>query len=112
MQNGIACNECQYSAVDKRVMKKHFIKHERLKASKNVTECNVQLIFKGDLQKYIQIEDEESKEMNNDEGNEFHKTLGLKIEVIARKRNTSESNDQEDLRLMTTFIAKYEGILV
>jgi len=60
MQNGIACNECQYSAVDKRVMKKHFIKHERLKASKNVTECNVQLIFKGDLQKYIQIK-------NNDE---------------------------------------------
>ena len=61
MVKGRRCNECQYSARGRKVMKNHFsTKHRGMKMLKHSEECKIQLMFKDDLQKYIQIE-------NNDE---------------------------------------------
>jgi hypothetical protein len=66
---------------------------------------DVQLPFKGGLQKYIQIEEDEEIEMNSHGDSEWKKTLELEIEESMRKHG-SVSNDHDDLRLMDAFIAK------
>src|SRR2546429_6482654 len=52
---GFRCNECQYSAGMKRVMKNHFSKvHQGRRMVEHSMECKVQLVFKAKLHKYIQ----------------------------------------------------------
>jgi hypothetical protein len=57
--------KCHYSAAKIKVMTNHFSKdYKGLIASKHCTECKVQLMFKGGLQKYIQVEDYDKMEIN------------------------------------------------
>jgi hypothetical protein len=63
---GYACNECQYSAAKMKVMTNHFSKdHKGLKASEHSAECKVQLMFKGGLQKYIQVEEHDEMDIDS-----------------------------------------------
>jgi len=104
---GYICNECQYSAEDLRVMRNHFSKkHKGIKASKYMKECKVQMVFKGPLHKYVQIEENDEMEMEL-EGNSEWK-MALKLEFEGRKigNNDSISIEHEDVRLMGAFIAK------
>jgi len=89
-------------------MRNHFTNaHWGMKASKNVMKCKVQLVFKGGLQKYIQIEEEEGMEMDVDvDGDsDWRKALELEFEEIVGN-NEWVSNAHDDLRLMDVFIAK------
>ena len=62
---GFECNECQYSTATMKVMKNHFSKkHKGLKTAEHIDECKVQLVFKGRLQKYIQVEEYDEMEVN------------------------------------------------
>jgi hypothetical protein len=106
VKKGYACNECQYSSKRMKSMRDHFSgSHRGLKASKNVKKCKVQLPFKGGLQKYIQIEEDDDLEMNSHGDSEWKMALELEFEE-SMKRHGSTSNDHDDLRLMDAFIAK------
>lgn len=61
---GYNCNICQYSAATMKVMTNHFgEKHKGMKAWEHSDQCKVQLVFKGGLQKYIQIEEHKEREV-------------------------------------------------
>ena len=52
-------------------MKNHFSqKHRGMKMLKHSEECKVQLMFKGGLQKYIQIENDNGMKINSEDESE------------------------------------------
>src|SRR5271154_6767636 len=92
------CNKCQYSAKDLRVMRNHFSKkHKGIKASKYMKKCKIQMMFKGSLHKYVQIEENDEMKMEL-EGNSEWK-MALKLEFEGRKigNNDSISIEHEDV---------------
>jgi len=104
---GRRCNECQYSARGRKVMKNHFSqKHRDMKMLKHSDECNVQLVFKGGLQKYIQIEDDDEMEIDSEGETEWERAIETEFEKSMANLNMSEANGHENLRFMNIFIAK------
>src|SRR5208282_3539022 len=73
---GRRCNECQYSARGRKVMKNHFSTNHRGKKWLNHSEeCKIQLVFKGGLQKYIQIEEDEEMEIDQEGETEWERAI-------------------------------------
>ena len=63
---GIHCNQCHYSAKNKRVMKNHISKlHKGASWGEVVSEGMVQVVFKGRLEKYILVEELEMEVESN-----------------------------------------------
>jgi Orsellinic acid/F9775 biosynthesis cluster protein D len=104
---GRRCNECQYSARGRRVMKNHFSsQHRGMKMLKHSEECKVQLVFKGGLQKYIQIEDDDEMEVDSEGESEWERAIEMEFEESMANLSVSEVNGHENLRFMNIFIAK------
>jgi len=104
---GRRCNECQYSAAGRKVMKNHFSsQHRGMKMLKHSEECKVQLVFKGGLQKYIQIEDDDEMEIDSEGETEWERAIETEFEESMANMNVSEANGHENLRFMNIFIAK------
>jgi Orsellinic acid/F9775 biosynthesis cluster protein D len=108
---GVACKICQHCTSGKKHMREHFSnKHRGLKASENSEECAIQMPFRGELRKYIQVneyDDEmmlEEEENDDDEG--WNKTLEEEFEESIKRISISGDNTQDNLRLMGAFIAK------
>src|SRR5271154_4028713 len=98
---GYKCNECEYSAAKMKVITNHFgKKHKDLKASNCSEECKVQLVFKGGLQKYVQIEEKDEMEMKLEENSEWKMALELEFEGRKIENNVPDSIEHEDIRLM------------
>jgi Orsellinic acid/F9775 biosynthesis cluster protein D len=114
VDNGSACNICQYSVKAKKSMKNHFTEsHRGVKRSENVTKCKVQTPFKGILEKYIQIEGEQDIPMDiDDDDNDWRRALRAEMEESRREADTSEVNEHDNIRLMGAFIAKIRWDLV
>ena len=105
--SGYKCNECEYSAAKMKVITNHFgKKHKDLKASNHSKECKVQLIFKGGLQKYVQIEENDEMELELEGNSEWKMALELEFEGRKIENNVPASIEHEDVRLMRAFIAK------
>ena len=112
VRHGFACNHCQHCTRDMKLMREHFSnKHRGLKASENSQECTVQMPFRAELRKYIQVNEfeygmmrEEEEEDNDSEG--WNKTLEEEFEESIGRISISGTNDHEDLRLMGAFIAR------
>src|SRR5271163_3288790 len=63
-----------------KVMMNHFgRKHKDLKASNYSEECKVQMVFKGGLQKYVQIEEHDEMEMELEGNSEWKMALELEF---------------------------------
>ena len=104
---GRTCNLCIHSIVKNKSMQNHFSeKHKGLPWSENSKECKVQSPFKGQLAKYIQIDDSEDINMHIDEDNEWKSALELEFQQSIKGNNIDNGNEHEDIRLMGTFIAK------
>src|SRR5438552_3659424 len=68
VRRGYACNLCQHCTSDKKPMRVHFSnKHQGLKASENSQECTVQMAFRSELRKYIQVDEYEDEMMREEE---------------------------------------------
>ena len=91
-------------------MRKHFSnEHRGLKASENSQECTVQMPFRAELRKYIQVDEfdnEMMREDDDDDGEGWNKILEEEFEESIRQISISRTNEHEDLRLMGAFIAK------
>src|SRR5271154_4748885 len=104
---GYICIECQYSAGKLTVMKNHLSKkHKDKKASECMKECKVQLIFKGGLQKYVQIEEDVEMEIDSIENCEWKMAIEREFEESMINVKGSDVNGHGNLRLMNIFIAK------
>jgi len=108
---GLACNICQHCTSDKKLMGEHFSnKHRGLKTSENSQECAIQMPFRGELRKYIQVDEfddgmmREEEEDGDDEG--WNKTLEEEFEESLGRISISGDNTHDNLRLMGAFIAK------
>jgi hypothetical protein len=108
---GLACNICQHCTSDKKLMREHFSnKHRGLKTSENSQECAIQMPFRGELRKYIQVDEfddgmmGEEEEDGGDEG--WNKTLEEEFEESLGRISISGDNTHDNLRLMGAFIAK------
>jgi len=101
---GRRCNVCQYSAAGRKVMKNHFsMKHRGMKMLTHSEECRVQLMFKGGLQKYIQIEEEDAE---MEVQSEWKVAIEREFEESMANVKISGANEHGNLRLMNIFIAK------
>ncbi len=84
VRRGYTCNECQHCTSKMKFMREHFINNHRdLKASENSQECTIQMPFKGELQKYIQVnefDDEMMSEENDEDDEEWNKMLEEEFE--------------------------------
>src|SRR5271154_747592 len=104
---GYKCNECEYSAIKMKVITNHFgKKHKDLKASNYSEECKVQLVFKGGLQKYVQIEEDVEMEIDCIENCEWKMAIEREFEESMINVKGSDGNGHGNLRLMNIFIAK------
>lgn len=105
---GRRCNECQYSVRGRKVMKNHFSqKHRGMKMLKHSEECKIQLVFKGGLQKYIQIEEvDEEMEVNSEDESEWKVAIETEFEESMANIKISMAKEHGNLRLMNIFIAK------
>ena len=104
---GHKCNECQYSAVQLGVMRNHFSKkHRGFKMSESVEECKIQLVFKGGLQKYIQVEDDKDIEIDCNSESEWETTIAREFEESMANVKVRRVNGHRNLCLMNVFIAK------
>jgi hypothetical protein len=107
---GIRCTECQYSMsrVGKQAMKNHFSQeHRGLKREDHTEECKVQLIFKGGLQKYIQMEDEDGDiDMELEGESTWITAIDREMKTSVMNLGVSTVNQRQNLRFMNIFIAK------
>ena len=88
-------------------MRNHFNKkHKGMQVSKCIKKCKIQLIFKGELQKYVQIEENDEMEMELEGNSEWKMALKLEFEGRKRVNNVPDSIEHEDVRLMSAFIVK------
>ena len=68
---GFACNHCQYSTKSMKLMRKHFSNEYRgLKTSENSQEYTIQMSFKIELRKYIQVNEFDNEMMREDDEND------------------------------------------
>ena len=104
---GFRCKECQYSGTGKQVMKNHFFKkHKGLKRAENTEECKVQLVFKGGLQKYIQVEEHDEMEVESERNMGWNQAIAREFRESMANVRISGLNGHGNLRLMNVFIAK------
>jgi len=104
---GRRCKVCQYSARGRNVMKNHFsANHRGMNMSRYSEECRVQLVFKGGLQKYIQIEEDDEMEIDSEGETEWDRAIEMEFDESMANMNVSEANGHENLRFMNIFIAK------
>ena len=107
---GLVCNICQHCTSDKKHMREHFSnKHRGLKASENSQECTIQMPFRAELRKYIQVNEFENEMMREDEDDDdegWNKTLEEEFEESLGRISISVDNTHDNLRLMGAFIAK------
>jgi Orsellinic acid/F9775 biosynthesis cluster protein D len=110
VHEGFACNHCQYSTKDMKLMRKHFSnEHRGLKASENSQECTVQMPFRAELRKYIQVDEFDNEMMREDDEDDdegWNKMLEEEFEESIGRINISKNNEHDDLRLMGAFIAR------
>src|SRR5215471_5328974 len=113
VQQGWACNICQHSTRDMDTMRVHFSNHHRgLKTSKNCQECMVQMPFRADLRKYIQVDEYDDETMRDDGGEDrgdmegWNNSLQEEFEESIGRIDISANNESDNLRLMGAFIAK------
>jgi hypothetical protein len=110
VRRGYACNICQHCTSDKKTMRVHFSnKHQGLKASENSQECTVQMPFRAELRKYIQVDEFEDGMMEEEEEEEdegWNKTLEEEFEKSIGRISISGTKESDDLRLMGAFIAR------
>ena len=78
-------------------MQVHFSnKYQGLKASENSQECTIQMPFRSELQKYIQVneyEDEMMREEEEEEDEGWNKTLEKEFEESIGRINISKNNE-------------------
>ena len=104
---GFRCKECHYSGTGKQVMKNHFFKeHKGLKRAENSEECKVQLVFKGGLQKYIQVKDDDEMEVESEGNVGWNRAIEREFRESMANVRISGLNGHGNLRLMNVFIAK------
>ena len=104
---GFRCNECQYSAATMKVMTNHFGRqHKGLKASGHTARCKVQLVFKGGLQKYIQVEEHNEMEVESEGNVGWNQAIAREFRESMANVRISGLNEHGNLRLMNVFIAK------
>jgi Orsellinic acid/F9775 biosynthesis cluster protein D len=104
---GWSCTECEYSAAMMQVMRNHFVKdHKGFTVAEHVERCKVQLVFKGVLHKYIQIE--EPKDVDVDVQREPEWVMAVNREFGKSMANVKVAGGKgkTNLQLMNVFIAK------
>jgi len=107
VRRGYACNICQHCTSDKKTMRVHFSnKHQGLKASENSQECTVQMPFRAELRKYIQVDEYEDEMMREEEEEGWNKTLEEEFEESIGRISISGTTQSDDLRLMGAFIVR------
>ena len=111
VRRGLACNICQHCTSDKKLMGEHFSnKHRGLKASENSQECAIQMPFRSELRKYIQVDEYEDEMMREEEEEDdsegWNKTLEEEFEESIGRISISGTTQSDDLRLMGGFIAR------
>jgi hypothetical protein len=107
MVKGFRCNECQYSGVVKQVMRNHLSKkHRGLKLAEHIEEYRVQLVFKGGLQKYIQVEEHDEMEVESEGNVGWNQAIAREFRESMANVRISGLNEHGNLRLMNVFIAK------
>jgi hypothetical protein len=78
-----------------------------MKMLKHSEECRVQLVFKGGLQKYIQIEEEhEEMEVDSEGESEWKVAIEREFEESMANVKISGAKEHGNLRFMNIFIAK------
>jgi Orsellinic acid/F9775 biosynthesis cluster protein D len=104
---GIKCNICQYSVKEKNAMKNHFTdKHKDVDRVENTEQCQVQRLFSGGLQKYIQVEQDENVNMEEGETMDWKKAVEQDFYDSIANIKSVQTNERGNLRLMNVFIAK------
>jgi len=105
--NGFRCHECQYSTATMKVMRNHFSKeHKGMKVAEYSKECRVQLVFKGRLQKYIQVKEDDEMEMESEGNVGWNRAIAREFRESMANVRISGLNGHGNLRLMNVFIAK------
>jgi hypothetical protein len=90
-----------------KVMVNHFIKdHQGLKASERSERCHVQLVFKGELHKYIQVEEPEGEEMEVNREPKWVAAVNREFGQSIANVKVAGGKGKANLRLMNVFIAK------
>src|SRR5215471_1292177 len=110
---GLACNLCQHCTSDMKTMRVHFSnQHRGLRASENCQECTIQMPFRGELRKYIQVDEYDDEMMRDDDDDDsgdmegWNSSLQEEFEESIGRIDISANNESDNLRLMGAFIAK------
>ena len=111
VRSGFACNLCQHCTSDMKPMRIHFSsQHRGSKASKNSQRCTIQMPFRAELRKYIQVDEFEDEMMQIDDDEDdvegWNQMLEQEFEESIGRIDISENNGKDDLRLMGLFVAK------
>ena len=84
MQPGYMCMQCQYCAIDMKMMWVHFSnEYKGLQVSMNRQKSTIQMPFKAGLQKYIQVnefDDGMMREEEDDDNEGWNRTLEEEFE--------------------------------
>ena len=88
-------------------MTNHFGKdHKGLKASEHRAKYKVQLIFKGGLQKYTQVEEYNEMEVDSEGDSEWKRAVEKAFAESMANIKSCSVNGHRSLQLMNVFIAK------
>jgi Orsellinic acid/F9775 biosynthesis cluster protein D len=103
---GLKCSGCNYSSVEKTAMKTHCSeKHKGQGLFGQVVPCMVQCPFKGQLNKYIQVEQAMEEGIQSEE-NEWKANLKEEVNQILNDSRQKNGQEEMDSRLMGVFFAK------
>ena len=104
------CNYYQYYTRNMKSMHEHFSnKYHELKASENNQEYIIQMSFRIELWKYIQVNKFDNKMMRKDDKNndkEWNKILEKEFKKNIEWINISKNNKYDDFQLMKVFIIR------
>jgi hypothetical protein len=107
VRDGLKCKECEYSGTVTQVMRNHVAQeHKGLKMAEHVEKCKVQLIFKGGLQKYIQVEEPEGMDVDVERDPEWVTAVNREFGESMANVKVDGGKGKTNLRLMNVFIAK------
>jgi hypothetical protein len=88
-------------------MKNHFFKkYKGLKRVENTEEYKIQLIFKRDLQKYIQMEEYDEMELESEGNMDWNQIIAREFRESMINMRISDLNGHGNLYLMNIFIIK------
>ena len=77
-----------------------------MKVAEYSKECRVQLVFKGGLQKYIQVKEDDEMEMESEGNIGWNRAIAREFRESMANVRISGLNGHGNLRLMNVFIAK------